>query len=64
MTDPPTTSSTEKKNLSAMWHMILEMWHVPGGGGWTFSQNARSQAFTVWEWMCFEDLEENGHLLN
>ena len=64
MTDPPTTSSKGKKNLSAMWHMILEMWHMTGGGGWTFSQNVRSQALTVWEWRCFEDLEENGHLLN
>ena len=33
-------------------------WHVTLGGRWTFSQNFRSLAHTVWEGRCLEDLEE------
>ena len=33
-----------------------DMWHMTGGGRWTFSQNFSSLALTVWEWRCSEDI--------
>ena len=41
-----------------------EMWHETYGGSWTFSQNSRSLAHTVWEWRCLEDLKQKDHWLN
>ena len=46
------------------WHMTCNMWHVTHGGRWTFSQNFRSLAHTVWEWRCLEDLEEKDESVN
>ena len=46
--------------------MTLHMWHVTCdtyGGGWTFSQNFSSPAFTVWDRQCLEDFKQKG-LLN
>ena len=32
------------------------LWHITGGGRWTFSQNVSFLFFTVWEWRCSEDI--------
>ena len=41
-----------------MWHVICDMWHVTGGGRWTFSKNFSSLALTAWEGLFVEYLEE------
>ena len=46
-----------KKITHGMQHMIPV-------GRWTFSQNFRSPAHTVWELRCFEDLEEKDKWLH
>ena len=38
------------------WHQIFYTWHVTDGGRWTFSQNSRSLALTVWDWGFCEDI--------
>ena len=50
-----------------MWHVTCNTWHVTcniWGGRWTFSQNVRSLAQTVWEWRCLEYLEEKDEWIN
>ena len=44
-----------------MWHVTRDMWHVTCCGGWTFSQNFSSLAFTVCDLRFYEDLEEKAH---
>ena len=39
-------------------HMTPDTWHATHGGRWTFSENVRSLALTVWVWRCFENLEK------
>ena len=34
------------------------------GGGWTFSQNFSSLAFTVMDWKCLEDSKQKDDSLN
>ena len=48
-----------------MWHKTRDMWHVTRDmlGGWTFSQNFISLAFTVCYLWYYEDLEEKDDLL-
>ena len=46
------------------WHLTRDIWHVTLGERWTFSQNFRSPAHTVWKWRCLEYLEEKDHLMN
>ena len=56
MIHPPTTYSAslyEDKNI-----YLSDMWHMPHGGWWTFSQNVMSLALTVWEWMCFQNFRK------
>ena len=38
------------------WHMTCDIGHMTNMGWSTLSQNIRSLALTVWEWMCFEDI--------
>ena len=45
------------------WHVTHDTWHMTHSVGWTFSQNFSSLALPVWVYWCFEDLEENHHLL-
>ena len=63
ITDPSQTSFNilSKKMSGDMWHMTCDMWDVTGGGWWTFSQNVRSLALTIWEWRCFEDIFTKDH---
>ena len=39
-------------------HMACDTWYVTCGEGSRFSQNFCSLALTVWDYGCFEDLEE------
>ena len=45
------------------WHVTHDMWHVTCWGGWTFSQNFSSLAFTVFDLWYYDDIEEKAHLL-
>ena len=47
-----------------MWLMTYDTLHMTGWVMWTFSQNLSSLALTVWDWRCFEDLEENDESVN
>ena len=47
-----------------MWHVTRYMWHVTRLGGWTFSQNFSSLAFTVCDLWYYEDLEEKDDSMN
>ena len=42
------------------WHMTCDTWQVTCERRWTFSQNFKSLAHTVWEWRCFEDIWTKG----
>ena len=44
------------------WHATSDMWHMEGD--WTFSQNLRFLAHTVWEWRCLEDISTKDEWLN
>ena len=44
-------------------HVTQDMWHVTWCGGWTFSQNFSSLAFTVCDLWYFELLEEKANWL-
>ena len=46
------------------WHVTCETWHETHGGRWTFCNNFRSLAHTVWEWRLSENLEENHQSVN
>ena len=56
MTNPPPTSSTTLSDFVTC--------DTGGGGGWTFSQNVRSLALTVWERQCFEDISPKDELID
>ena len=45
-------------------YVTCDMQHVTHGGRWSFSQNFRSLAHTVWEWRCLEDISTKDQLLN
>ena len=52
-----------------IWHVTRDTWHVTHDtwdvwGGWTFSQNFRSLALTVWDLGYYEDLEEKDEWIN
>ena len=44
-----------------MWHVTCDLWHVTGGGRWTFSKNFSFLAWTAWEGRFVEYLEEKAH---
>jgi hypothetical protein len=44
------------------WHVTRDMWHVTRLGGWTFSQNFSSLAFTVCDLWYYEDILGKGWL--
>ena len=46
------------------WHVTCDMQHVTCCGGWTFSQNVSSLAFTICDLWYFEELVEKDVLLN